>query len=80
MSYGKDFEQLKTQRAVVPRQLLGMDLPLSKNKEIPYGTGFDRKGNMAIDRVLTNPVYGGLVRVGPFKDLPGGLFMLFMNR
>jgi hypothetical protein len=29
---------------------------------------------MAIDRVLANPVYAGLVRVEAFKDLPGGLF------
>lgn len=29
---------------------------------------------MAIDRVLANPVYAGLVKVELFKDLPGGLF------
>tara|TARA_R110002033_G_scaffold46226_5_gene90731 strand:+ start:1586 stop:3109 length:1524 start_codon:yes stop_codon:yes gene_type:complete len=50
------------------------DVPLYKIKEIAYQSGFDRKGNMAIDRVLANPVYAGLVRVEPFKDLPGGLF------
>jgi site-specific DNA recombinase len=50
------------------------DVPLNKIKEIAYHAGFDRKGNMAIDRVLANPVYAGLVRVEPFKDLPGGLF------
>lgn len=50
------------------------DVPLHKIKEIAYQAGFDRKGNMAIDRVLANPVYAGLVRVQPFKDLPGGLF------
>jgi site-specific DNA recombinase len=50
------------------------DVPLYKIKEIAYQAGFDRKGNMAIDRVLANPVYAGLVRVEAFKDLPGGLF------
>ena len=49
-------------------------MPLYKIKEIAYQSGFDRKGNMAIDRVLANPVYAGLVKVEPFKDLPGGLF------
>lgn len=50
------------------------NVPLYKIKEIAYQLGFDRKGNMAIDRVLANPVYAGLVKVEPFKDLPGGLF------
>lgn len=50
------------------------DVPLYKIKEAAYEMGFDRKGNMAIDRVLANPVYAGLVRVEAFKDLPGGLF------
>jgi DNA invertase Pin-like site-specific DNA recombinase len=50
------------------------DVPLYKIKEAAYEAGFDRKGNMAIDRVLANPVYAGIVRVEPFKDLPGGLF------
>ena len=50
------------------------DVPLYKIKEAAYESGFDRKGNMAIDRVLANPVYAGIVRVEPFKDLPGGLF------
>ena len=50
------------------------DVPLYKIKEKAYELGFDRKGNMAVDRVLANPVYAGLVRVEAFKDLPGGLF------
>jgi site-specific DNA recombinase len=29
---------------------------------------------MALDRVLVNPVYAGLVKVEAFKDLQGGLF------
>jgi len=50
------------------------DVPLYKIKEIAYEKGFDRKGNMAIQRVLVNPVYAALVKVEPFKDMPGGLF------
>lgn len=50
------------------------DVPLYRIKEKAYELGFDRKGNMALDRVLANPVYAGLVRVEAFKDLPGGLF------
>lgn len=50
------------------------DVPLYKIKQIAYEKGFDRKGNMAIERVLANPVYAALVRVEPFKDMPGGIF------
>jgi len=50
------------------------NVPLYKIKEAAYEAGFDRKGNMAINRVLANPVYAGIIRVKPFKDLPGGLF------
>lgn len=63
--------------AKVVRQIYDMflrDVPLYKIKEAAYKMGFDRKGNMAIERVLANPVYAGLVRVEAFKDLPGGLF------
>lgn len=63
--------------AKVVRQIYDMflrDVPLYKIKEAAYEMGFDRNGNMAIERVLANPVYAGLVRVEPFKDLPGGLF------
>ncbi|SFQ77826.1 recombinase family protein [Flavobacterium akiainvivens] len=63
--------------AKVVREIYDMflrDVPLYKIKEAAYEMGFDRKGNMAVDRVLVNPVYAGLVRVEPFKDLPGGLF------
>jgi hypothetical protein len=36
------------------------DVPLYKIKEIAYQSGFDRKGNMAIDRVLANLFMQGL--------------------
>lgn len=36
--------------------------------------GFTTKGRMAIDRVLQNPVYAGLLKVEAFKEHEGGLF------
>ena len=36
--------------------------------------GFTVKGNDAIKRVLTSPVYAGLLNVKPYKDYPGGIF------
>ncbi len=50
------------------------DVPLYKIKEKAYELGFDRKGNMAIERVLANPVYAGLLKVDAYKEYPGGLF------
>lgn len=69
--------EINEQEAKIVRTIYEMflrNVPLYKIKEIAYEAGFDRKGSMAIDRVLVNPVYAGLVRVEPFKDLPGGLF------
>lgn len=50
------------------------DMPLYKIKEKAYELGFDKKGNMAIERVLSNPVYAGLLKVDAYKQYPGGLF------
>ena len=50
------------------------NVPLYKVKEEARKLGFDRGGNMAIERVLANPVYASLLYTKPFKDLPGGLF------
>jgi DNA invertase Pin-like site-specific DNA recombinase len=69
--------EINEEEAKVVRLVYDMflrDVPLYKIKEKAYELGFDRKGNMAVDRVLANPVYAGLVRVEAFKDLPGGLF------
>ena len=69
--------EINEEEAKVVRVVYDMfvrDVPLYKIKEKAYELGFDRKGNMALDRVLANPVYAGLVRVEAFKDLPGGLF------
>ncbi|MDX9880542.1 MAG: recombinase family protein [Prolixibacteraceae bacterium] len=50
------------------------DVPLYKIKEKAYDLGFDRKGSMAIERVLSNPAYAALVKVEPYRNYPGGLF------
>ncbi|MBF9252122.1 recombinase family protein [Pontibacter sp. 172403-2] len=50
------------------------DVPLYKIKEKAYELGFDRKGNMAIERVLSNPVHAGLLYVEAYKEYPGGFF------
>ena len=50
------------------------DVPLYKIKEKAYELGFDRKGNMAIERVLSNPVLAGLLYVEAYKEYPGGFF------
>lgn len=50
------------------------DVPLYKIKEKAYQLGFKTKGNTAIERVLLNPVYVGMLKVQGYKDLPGGIF------
>ncbi|MFT4204309.1 MAG: recombinase family protein [Chitinophagaceae bacterium] len=50
------------------------DVPLYVIKEKAYQLGFDRKGNTAVERVLSNTVYTALLRVEPYKNYPGGLF------
>ncbi|MCQ6959285.1 recombinase family protein [Mucilaginibacter aquariorum] len=50
------------------------NVPLNIIKEQVFEMGFNRKGNMAIERVLSNPAYAGLVKVKPFKEYPGGIF------
>lgn len=43
-------------------------------KKKVYELGFDRRGNSSIERILTCPVYAGLLKVEPYKEHPGGLF------
>ncbi len=50
------------------------DVPLYKIKEKSHELGFNTKGNMAVERVLSNPVYAGLLHVDAYKEYPGGLF------
>ncbi len=49
-------------------------VPIYKIVEKARELGFKRFGNVAIQRVLTSPVYAGLQYVEPYKDYPGGLF------
>lgn len=48
--------------------------PLYLIKENALSIGFNRKGNMAVERVLSNPVYAGLLKVESYKEYAGGLF------
>ena len=50
------------------------DVPLYLIKQKAKELGFDRLGNVAVERVLTNSVYAGLLKVDAYKDHPGGLF------
>lgn len=50
------------------------DTPLYLIKEDAEHLGFTVKGNMAIERVLTNPTYAGLLKVEAYKEYAGGLF------
>jgi len=49
-------------------------MPLYKIKEKAYELGFKTKGSTAIERVLSNPVYAGMLRVQGYKEYPGGIF------
>lgn len=50
------------------------NVPLYIIKKEVHDMGFNRKGNVAVEKILKNPVYAGLLEVEPFRDLPGGLF------
>lgn len=50
------------------------DVPIYLIKDMAKKLGFNRTGNDAIQRVLTNAVYAGFLKVEPYKDHPGGLF------
>ena len=48
--------------------------PLYKIKEQAFKVGFKARGNTAVERVLTNPVYAGMLQVQGYKEYPGGIF------
>ncbi|WP_278020835.1 recombinase family protein [Flavobacterium ginsengisoli] len=50
------------------------NVPLYVIKKEVYEMGFDRKGNVAVENILKNPVYAGMLEVEAFRELPGGLF------
>ncbi|HEY8956479.1 recombinase family protein, partial [Chitinophaga sp.] len=56
------------------------DVPLNVIKERARELGYLRKGNMAVERILANPIYIGLQYAKPFKEHPGGLFPTFNEK
>jgi site-specific DNA recombinase len=50
------------------------DTPLYVIKSHSKNIGFEVKGNCAVEKILTNPIYAGLLTSPGFKDYPGGLF------
>lgn len=48
--------------------------PLYVIKQQAQQLGFTLKGNMAVERVLKNPTYAGLLKVEAYKEYAGGLF------
>ena len=50
------------------------DTPLYIIKEQARAIGFTRKGNTSVERVLSNPVYAGMLQVQGYKEFPGGIF------
>ncbi len=65
-------EEAKVIKFIYDSFLHGM--PLYKIKEKAYEMGFKTKGNTAIERVLENPVYAGMLKVQGYKEYPGGIF------
>ena len=50
------------------------EMPLYKIKEEAFKMGFKTKGTTAVERVLANPVYAGMLKVQGYREYPGGLF------
>jgi site-specific DNA recombinase len=50
------------------------NIPLVQIKLQAKQMGFNRKGSTAIEKLIKNPVYAGLVQARAFKEHPGGLF------
>ncbi|MFS0491958.1 recombinase family protein [Leadbetterella byssophila] len=67
-----DKEKAEVVRVIYDAYLHGM--PFFEIRKVVKGMGFDTKGNSAVQKVLSNPVYAGLLGVKPFKDFPGGYF------
>lgn len=49
-------------------------VPMYMIKKATYEMGFNRKGHVAVEKVLKNPIYACLLSVVTYKELPGGLF------
>ncbi|MFC5683183.1 recombinase family protein [Flavobacterium sp. MAHUQ-51] len=50
------------------------DTPLYIIKEKARALGFPKRGNTAVERILSNPVYAGMLQVQGYKEYPGGIF------
>jgi site-specific DNA recombinase len=50
------------------------NVPLYLIKQQARKIGFTTNGTTAVERVLSNPVYAGMLHVDAYKDYPGGLF------
>ena len=50
------------------------DMPMQVIKTKAYELGFTKRGNIAVERLLSNPVYAGMLQVQAYKEYPGGLF------
>jgi site-specific DNA recombinase len=50
------------------------NVPLYLIKEQARKLGFKTKGNSAVEKLLSKPIYAGLLEVAAFKEYPGGLF------
>ena len=67
-----DEREAKIVRFIYEAYLKNVPLYLIKQKAAEMG--LDRKGNMIVERILTNAVYAGLIKAEPYKEHPGGLF------
>ena len=67
-----DEAEAKIVRFVYDAYLRGIPLHLirAQARKIGYTT----KGNCAIEKLLSNPIYAGLLEAKSFKEYPGGLF------
>ncbi len=50
------------------------DVPVYIIKERALGLGFKMTGKTAVERMLANPVYAAMLKVGAYKEYTGGLF------
>ena len=65
-------EEAKIIKFIYDSYLRGVPLYIIKEKAREMG--YSVKGNTAVERALTNPVYIGMIAAKAFKDYPGGVF------
>lgn len=75
--------ELNVEEAKIVEMIYDMylrDIPLNLIKTKARELGFLRKGNMAVERILSNPIYAGMQYAKPFKEHVGGLFPTFNEK